>query len=61
MSKILYSITRGYSLDSSDMSEQEKKAFIKRIESNDAILPCGKNLEEEGEVVHFEGDAWEQE
>ena len=60
MSKILYSVTRGYKLDSSDMSEEEIKIFIQRIEDNDAILPCGKNLEDEGEVVHFEELAWEE-
>lgn len=60
MSKILYSITRGYKLDSSDMSEKEIKDFITRIEDNDAILVTGENLEDRGDVVHFEGSAWEE-
>lgn len=58
MSLIQYSVTRGYTLDSSDMTEQEIKNFIRRIKENDAILPCGKNLEDEGAVVHFEALAW---
>lgn len=60
MSKILYSITRGYCLDSSDMSEEEIKGFIERIENNEALIINGESEEELGKVVHFEGLAWKE-
>lgn len=58
MSKISYSITRGYNLDSSNMSEDEIKGFIERIQNNEALIIDGVSEEESGDVVHFEGLAW---
>ncbi len=56
--QLLFSITRGYQLDISDLTEKQIAELEAKIHDNDMVDADGTDLEQEAETTHYEGTTW---